>query len=101
MDKSIHSPEYSVFLNVFKAVRGRAGLTQASLAERVGESQSFISKCERGERRIDVIELRTFCSVFGVSIGEFVRRLEVEIRKRQRREAKRSSTTRAKKATEY
>jgi transcriptional regulator with XRE-family HTH domain len=53
--------------------RRRAGLTQVQLARRVGENQSFISKCERGERRIDVVELRGFCRAFGVSLRFSVR----------------------------
>ena len=44
-----------------KKAREEAGLTQAQLALRIGETQTFVSKCERGERRIDVIELRAFC----------------------------------------
>ena len=46
MEKSIHSAQYAVFLKVFQQTRLRAGLTQIDLAKRVGESQSFISKCE-------------------------------------------------------
>ena len=76
MEKSIHSAQYAVFLKVFRRTRRRAGLTQIDLAKRVGESQSFISKCERGERRIDVVELRTFCRAFGVSLKQFVASFE-------------------------
>jgi len=76
MDKSIHSTEYAVFLRVFRETRRRAGLTQIDLAHKVGESQSFISKCERGERRIDVVELRAFCRAFGLSLKEFVASFE-------------------------
>jgi ribosome-binding protein aMBF1 (putative translation factor) len=76
MDKSIHSTEYAVFLRVFRETRRRAGLTQVGLAHKVGQIQSFISKCERGERRIDVVELRTFCRAFGLSLKQFVASLE-------------------------
>jgi hypothetical protein len=44
---------YAVFLQTLKAAREKAGLTQAQLAKRLGETQTFVSKCERGERRID------------------------------------------------
>jgi transcriptional regulator with XRE-family HTH domain len=71
MDKSIHSVQYKTFLKVLREARRRAGLTQTDLARRVGESQSFVSKCERGERRIDVIELRAFCTAFGISLKTF------------------------------
>ena len=42
------------------AAREEAGLTQVELAARLGTTQSFISKCERGERRIDVVEFVAF-----------------------------------------
>jgi transcriptional regulator with XRE-family HTH domain len=71
MDKSIHSAQYKAFLEVLRKARRRAGLTQIDLAERIGETQSFVSKCERGERRIDVIELREFCAAFGISLRKF------------------------------
>jgi transcriptional regulator with XRE-family HTH domain len=71
MDKSIHSAQYKVFLKVLRDVRQRAGLTQIEFAKRIGETQSFVSKCERGERRIDVIELRVFCAAFGISSKKF------------------------------
>ena len=51
------------------------------LAGKIGETQTFVSKCERGERRIDVIELRTFCRAFGVSLKRFVSALEQALRK--------------------
>jgi ribosome-binding protein aMBF1 (putative translation factor) len=76
MDKSIHSTEYGVFLRVFREARRRAGLTQTDLAHKVGESQSFISKCERGERRIDVVELRAFCRAFDLTLKQFVASFE-------------------------
>lgn len=58
------------------SARRRAGLTQIDLAKRIGETQSFVSKCERGERKIDVIELRAFCAAFGISLKKFDRILE-------------------------
>ena len=80
MEKSIHSQYYGVFLNL-KQYRRKAALTQIQLAEKLGETQTFVSKCERGERRIDVIELRTFCEAFGISLSQFSTRLEREIRR--------------------
>jgi len=48
----------------------------ASIPRLIGETQTFVSKCERGERRIDVIELRTFCQAFGLTLKQFVGALE-------------------------
>jgi transcriptional regulator with XRE-family HTH domain len=81
MDKSIHSASYTVFLKVLRATRQRAGLTQEEVAKRIGEKQTFVSKCERGERRVDVVELRTFCRAFGVNLSQFVAALEKAVRR--------------------
>jgi transcriptional regulator with XRE-family HTH domain len=76
MEKSIHSTRYAVFLSVLREARERAGLTQVQLARKIGETQTFVSKCERGERRVDVVELRTFCRAFGSDLKLFVAALE-------------------------
>ena len=76
MEKSIHSARYRLFLQVLRETRQRSGLTQTQLAKKIGETQTFVSKCERGERRIDVIELAAFCRAFGLSLGRFVGLLE-------------------------
>lgn len=79
MQKSVHNPEYAVFLSLLRRARMEAGLSQVDLAERLQETQSFVSKCERGERRIDIIELRLFCSAIGVTLTEFTARIEREL----------------------
>lgn len=76
MDKSINSQQYRVFLRELRAARKRSGLTQLDLAAKIGETQSFVSKCERGERRLDVVELRSFCGAFGVSFPAFTQDLD-------------------------
>jgi transcriptional regulator with XRE-family HTH domain len=79
MQKSIHSTRYAVFLGLLKKSRQEAGLTQAQLARRIGETQTFVSKCERGERRLDVVELLTICQVCGTSLKRFVTKFEQSI----------------------
>jgi len=76
MEKSIHSARYAVFLKLLRKAREDAGLTQTQLARKIKETQTFVSKCERGERRIDVVELRIFCRALGVSLSQFVAALE-------------------------
>lgn len=78
MEKSIYSDGYTLFLEMLRGMRKSAGLTQIELAARLGSgaTQSFVSKCERGERRIDVVELRAFCRAIGVPFDDFARRLE-------------------------
>ena len=56
MGRSVHSKPYKDFLALMIAARKRAGLTQEALAKRIGQTQSFVSKFERGERRLDVAE---------------------------------------------
>ena len=48
------------------------GDDQGELAERLGQTQSWVSKVERGERRLDLVELREFCEGMGVPFVEFV-----------------------------
>lgn len=50
MEKSIHSLEYSLFLKLLRSIREQRSQSQTDLARRLGVTQSFISKVERGER---------------------------------------------------
>ncbi len=79
MEKSLFSKGYALFLSHLRDARKGASLTQEELARRLGETQSFISKCERGERRIDVVELRVFCKAMGISFTAFVKRLDSDL----------------------
>jgi transcriptional regulator with XRE-family HTH domain len=81
MKKSISSNDYSIFLSQLVRFRVDAGFTQAKLAEAIGESQSTISKMERAERRIDVIELFAICKAIGVNPAEFITALTDAIAK--------------------
>jgi transcriptional regulator with XRE-family HTH domain len=76
MTKTIYSAEYKLFLKTLRQVRKESGLSQTELANRLGQTQSFVSKCERGERRIDVVELRHFCRAMKVPLATFIKRLE-------------------------
>ena len=81
MEKSIHSKRYKVFLTVLRDERTKAGLSQEELADRIDESQSFVSKCERGERRIDVAELLQFCMAIGSSFQGFCAKFDKAVKK--------------------
>lgn len=76
MDKSIHSAEYERFLALLKKNRVANGLTQYDIAMKLNATQSFISKCERGERRLDVVELSAWCSALNMSLSAFVEQFE-------------------------
>lgn len=73
MVKSTFTREYATFLRLLREARKKAGVTQEELADRIGNTQSFVSKCERGERRLDIVEVRAFCHAIGVSFPRFVR----------------------------
>lgn len=61
------------------AIRREAKLDQAAVAKAVGKGQSFVSRYEAGERRLDVLELRAVCAVCGTTLASFVKRLESQI----------------------
>lgn len=76
MAQSTHNRDYQLLLAVLKAARKRMGVTQIELAERLGNTQTFVSKCERGERRIDAVELVEFAEAMGLApqelLGEYL-----------------------------
>ncbi|MBY0473110.1 helix-turn-helix transcriptional regulator [Patescibacteria group bacterium] len=72
MDKSIHSNEYKVVLLRLKKARMEAGLTQVQVADKLGHHQSYISKIESGERRVDVVELNRIAKLYGKKVNHFL-----------------------------
>jgi transcriptional regulator with XRE-family HTH domain len=65
-------------LAVLRATRKAAGLTQTDVASRLGTHASYVSKCETGERRIDVVELAEFCRIYRIPLPEFLERAELK-----------------------
>jgi len=72
MPKSIHSIEYKKIVEKLRRAREEASLTQTQTAEKIKKPQSYISKIERGERRIDVAELVTLAKIFKKPIQFFL-----------------------------
>lgn len=72
---NVHTRAYQQLLRLLRCAREDAGLTQTQVARKLNRPQSFVSKCESGERRIDVIELRDFLMLYGQRVGEFVDQL--------------------------
>jgi transcriptional regulator with XRE-family HTH domain len=58
---------------LLRQVRLDAGLTQAELATAIGQSQSYVSKYENGDQRLDLIEIEAICAAVGVNLVDFVR----------------------------
>lgn len=84
MEKTVASRGYQVFLDLIREARLHSGLTQIDLAERLGATQSFVSKCERGERRLDILEVRAWCEAMDLSFLKFAQSLDLELSKEGR-----------------
>lgn len=85
MEKSIHSREYAVLLELLRDTRVQAGLTQLEVASLLEETQTFVSKVERGERRLDLIELRRWCIAMRVDLQNFIGTFEVRLKSKATR----------------
>ena len=79
MQKSRQSPESKVLLEMLNQLRNSSGIRQIDLADKLGVHQSFVSKYESGERRLDLIELRRICNVLGTSVVDFVADFEKRV----------------------
>jgi len=67
--------EQKIFQDLLRELRIQAGFTQVTLAKSLGKAQSYVSKYESGERRLDFLELRHLCDFLGISMSAFSRRL--------------------------
>jgi len=72
MSKSIYSKEHKNTFEKLKQARFEIGLKQEEVATRLKKHQSYISKIERGERRIDVVELQKLAKIYKKDINFFV-----------------------------
>lgn len=81
MKKSIHSSAYKVLLDLLVGARETRGVTQVELARRLEMTQSAISKVERGERRLDVVELHAWCRALGYSFLTLSKQLDAKLRR--------------------
>jgi transcriptional regulator with XRE-family HTH domain len=61
-------------IQLLREVRREAKLTQRDLAARIGETQSYVSKYESGEQRLDLLEIEAICKVVGLSLRDFIDR---------------------------
>lgn len=72
MTKSLHSDRYQALLSALIRARHDAGITQFELAQKLGKPQSYVSKVERGERRLDVLEFADVAANLGLSREDMV-----------------------------
>jgi transcriptional regulator with XRE-family HTH domain len=70
--KAIYTPEYQRMRERLREARRTTGLTQHQVAKHLGKPQSFVSKIESGERRIDPAELQELASLYGHPLSFFL-----------------------------
>ncbi len=76
MPRSIHTQQYQLLCDLMMEARDGAGLTQTELAEKLGRPQSYVSKYEIGERRLDVVEFLEVMRALGVDFPKAARLLK-------------------------
>ncbi|MGC8634756.1 MAG: helix-turn-helix domain-containing protein [Candidatus Limnocylindrales bacterium] len=75
MTRSVFSPTYGRLRELLIRARRTQGLTQAQLATRVGRRQSFVSKYERGERRLDLVEVLEIADALALDVCQLIAEL--------------------------
>ena len=73
MSKSIRTKEYQSFAKKLKKARQQAGLTQVQVSKKLKRPQSYISKAEAGEQRLDIVELGKFARLYKKSLDYFIK----------------------------
>ncbi len=77
--KSKSNDAYERFRKMLVEARQKSRLSQQEVADRLGRPQTYVSKCERGARRMDVIEFLELSKVIGLDPVAFIKRLSVEL----------------------
>jgi transcriptional regulator with XRE-family HTH domain len=75
MPKSLFTKRYAIFREHLQQARIDAGLSQHELAKKMGWDQTYVSKIERGVRRVDVVELMGICEALDIDASQFVQHL--------------------------
>jgi ribosome-binding protein aMBF1 (putative translation factor) len=76
MKKRIYIAQRDRLVNLLREMRVEAGLTQVDLAARIEKDQAYVSRYESGQRRLDMLEVREICQAIGITLEEFVKKLE-------------------------
>lgn len=64
--------EYQAFCESLREAREKSGMSQDAIGRAIGKSQRFVSQCETGKRRVDVVEFRDLCKAFGRAPSSFL-----------------------------
>lgn len=73
MRKAIYSKDHQYAVERLKKARQEAGLDQVEVAKLLGKTQSYVSKVEAGQRRIDIIALKEFVRIYKKPIDYFLK----------------------------
>ena len=72
MKKAIYSKEYKYLVSKIKEARKNAGLDQQKVARLLGRTQSYVSKVESGQLRLDIIQLKEFARIYKKKLDFFI-----------------------------
>lgn len=75
---SLHSRKYHVMIECLAAMRQLKGITQELLATCLEKPQSYVSKYENGERRLDLIEVMDICKCIDYDIDDLIEKIKLE-----------------------
>lgn len=73
MDKTIYSKEHRYLVDKLKRARNEAGLSQSDAAAMLHKTQSYISKIESGQLRVDIVQLKAFATIYNKDISYFIK----------------------------
>lgn len=73
MEKTIYSKEYARVIDRLKKARRQAKLKQTDLARKLKRTQSYISKIESGQNRLDIIQLKEIARVYKKTLSYFIK----------------------------
>jgi transcriptional regulator with XRE-family HTH domain len=76
--RSIHTAVHKRLIVRLRQARLQSGLTQSQVARKLRKPQSFVSSCESGQRRIDVVELHEFAKLYRVRLSYFLQALKAD-----------------------
>jgi len=71
--RNIYSKDHQHMVKQLRKARVEAGFSQKDVGKRVGKSQSYLSKVESGQRRVDVVQLKDFAKIYKKELGFFVK----------------------------
>ena len=71
MNKTIYSKEHRYLVRQLKKARKEIGLSQEQVANLLRRTQSYVSKIESGQRKIDIVQLKKFAKIYKKDINFF------------------------------